>query len=316
MTDQYGRDIRYLRLSVTERCTLRCAYCRAEEGLCPKQAELSAESFVRIVRVMASLGVNKVRVTGGEPLLRRDLSALLRDIRGIEGIEELNLTTNAQQLPGQASALKAAGLDRLNISIDSLRAARYAEMTGGGSLGAVLCGIEEALVAGFAPVKLNVVLLRGVNDDEVDDFIALTKERPIDVRFIELMPFGIGGDDDRRVTGAELRAARPRLTPVEKRYESQPSDDYRMPGHVGRVCFIDAVTRRFCASCNRIRLMSDGRLRPCLGQDTEVSLLDALAAKDDEGLRERIRRAIYEKPAAHGFDGGFSSGRDMSRIGG
>ena len=316
MIDQYGRDIHYLRLSVTERCTLRCAYCRSDEGICPKRTELSSESFVRIVRVMASLGVNKVRVTGGEPLLRRDLMALLRDIRGVAGIEELDLTTNAQQLCGQAKALKETGLDRMNISIDSLQEARYAELTGGGSLSLALRGIDEALDAGFTPLKLNIVLLRGVNDDEVNDFIALTRERPIDVRFIELMPFGNGGGGDRRVTGAEIRAARTQLIPVEKRYEGQPSDDYRMPGHAGRVCFIDAVSRCFCAGCNRIRVMSDGRLRPCLGQNAEVSLLAALAAPDDDELRDCVCRAIYEKPATHGFNEGFSSGRDMSQIGG
>lgn len=316
MIDRCGRDIRYLRLSVTERCTLRCAYCRAEEGACPKKAELSAGDFLRIVRVMAGLGIQKVRITGGEPMLRRDLCELIAGIRAIDGIEEINMTTNAQQLPGQAAALKKAGLDRLNISLDSLQAARYASMTGGGELGAVLRGIDEALSAGFSPLKLNAVLLKGVNDDEVDDFIALTKDRPIDMRFIELMPLGGADHSHQRVTGEEIRAAHPALTPVEKRYESQPSRDYQMPGHVGRVGFIDAVSHRFCDRCNRIRVMSDGMLRPCLGQNAEVSLLEALAEPDDVLLAESIRRAIYEKPAAHGFGEGFSSDKNMSRIGG
>lgn len=316
MIDRLGRDIRYLRLSVTERCTLRCAYCRADEGGCPKKAELLAEDFLRIVRVMAGLGIQKVRITGGEPMLRRDLHELIRGIRAIEGIHEINLTTNAQQLPGQAKALKLAGLDRLNISIDSLREERYAELTGGGALSAVLTGIDEALDAGFRPLKLNAVLLKGVNDDEVDDFIALTKDRPIDMRFIELMPLGGAGHDARRVTGAEIRTAHPALVPVEKRYESQPSSDYQMPGYVGRVGFIDAVSHRFCDRCNRIRVMSDGMLRPCLGQNAEVSLLEALSRPDDEMLTACIRRAIYEKPAAHGFGADFRSDKNMSRIGG
>jgi cyclic pyranopterin phosphate synthase len=180
----------------------------------------------------------------------------------------------------------------------------------------VLRGIDEALDAGFSPIKLNAVLLKGVNDDEVDDFIALTRDRPIDMRFIELMPLGSADHGEQRVTGAEIRAAHPALIPVDKRYESQPSSDYQMPGYVGRVGFIDAVSHRFCDRCNRIRVMSDGMLRPCLGQNAEVSLLGALGEPDDELLRDTIRRAIYEKPAAHGFGEGFSSDKNMSRIGG
>lgn len=316
MIDLLGRDIRYLRLSVTERCTLKCAYCRAGEGACPKQAELSAAELLRIVRVMAGLGIDKVRVTGGEPMLRRDLVELIAGIRAIEGIREINLTTNAQQLPGQAALLKEAGLDRLNISIDSLKEDRYREMTGGGELSAVLTGIDEALQAGFAPVKLNAVLLRGVNDDEIDDFIELTRDKPIDMRFIELMPLGSADLGAGRVSGDEIRAARPRLVPVENRYAGQPARDFQIPGYVGRVGFIDAVSHRFCDTCNRIRVMSDGMLRPCLGRNAEVSLLPALESGDDAALGAVIKDAIYHKPANHGFGEGFSSDKNMSRIGG
>ncbi|MDO4572414.1 MAG: GTP 3',8-cyclase MoaA [Clostridia bacterium] len=316
MIDRLGRSITYLRLSVTERCTLRCAYCRAEEGACPKRAELSAESLVRIVRAAAALGVEKLRVTGGEPMLRRDLLDILRGARETPGIREINMTTNAQHLPGRAAALKAAGLDRLNISIDSLRPERYDKLTGGGALDAVLRGIDEALEAGFAPLKLNAVLLRGVNDDELDDFIALTKDRPIDMRFIELMPLGDEDHGAERIGGDELRARCPLLEPLPPRYAGQPSRDYRLPGHMGRVGFIDAVSHKFCADCNRIRVMSDGMLRPCLGQNAELSLLEALREPDDAALTARIRDAIYHKPAGHGFGAGFVSEKNMSRIGG
>ncbi len=316
MNDRFGRTITYLRLSLTERCTLKCTYCRAGEGVCPKKSELTKDEFLRIVRAAASLGVKKVRLTGGEPMLRRDLLEIVSGIRAVDGIEEITMTTNGQHLPGMSRPLKEAGLDRLNISIDSLRPERYAAITGGGSLDLVLRGIEEALDAGFAPVKLNAVLLRGQNDDEVDDFIALTRDKPVYVRFIEYMP--LGGEDhaDLRVKGDELLAARPALVPLPPMYAGQPARDFQMPGYMGRVGFIDPVSHKFCRSCNRVRIMSDGMLRPCLGQNDEVSLKEALAGGDDAALVETIRRAVWEKPETHAFDGEFHTGRNMSRIGG
>ena len=316
MKDRYGRNIEYLRLSLTERCTLKCAYCRSGEGACPKRSELSARDLVRVVRAAASLGIRKVRLTGGEPMLRRDLLELIAGIRAIDGIAEIAMTTNAQHLPGQAEALRRAGLDRLNISVDSLRPERYAEITGGGSLEKVLHGIDEALAAGFLPLKLNAVLLRGVNDDEADDFIALTRDRPIHVRFIEWMPLGESDRSDARITGDELLAARPYLIPVPPLYEGQPARDYQIAGHAGRVGFIDPVSHRFCDRCNRVRVMSDGTLRPCLGENTEISLRGALAQGDDAALAETMRVAIWVKPESHSFCGQFHSEKNMSRIGG
>ena len=316
MIDQHGREINYLRLSITERCSLRCTYCRAGEGHCPKKKELSATELVRIVRVMARHGITKVRVTGGEPMLRHDLLDIIAGIHAIDSIQEINLTTNAQHLQGQAAALKSAGLSRLNISLDSLREDRYADMTGGGSLAAVLSGMDEALRAGFSPVKLNAVLLRGVNDDEMKDFVELTKDKPVDMRFIELMPMGDTNTDDKRIGGDEILTAFPMLIPVRKRYKGQPANDYQMPGYTGRVGLINAISHRFCDQCNRIRVMSDGMLRPCLGQNAEVLLTPSLMQKDDSALIKSIREAIYHKPACHGFGEGFSSKKDMSRIGG
>ena len=316
MNDRFGRTISYLRLSLTERCTLKCAYCRAGEGICPKKGELTQEEFLRIVRAFASVGVTKVRLTGGEPMLRRDLLSIIAGIRAIPGIEEITMTTNGQHLPNQSRALREAGLNRLNISVDSLRPERYAAITGGGSLARVLTGIEEAYAAGFDSLKLNVVLLRGQNDDETGDFIALTKERNLSVRFIEYMPLGETDQAELRVTGAELLQKHPELVPVAPSYIGQPARDYQMPGHIGRVGMIDPVSHRFCADCNRVRVMSDGMLRPCLGSNEEFSLKEALAQEDDRALLAVIAEAIAKKPETHCFDEGFSAEKKMRQIGG
>jgi len=316
MNDRFGRTITYLRLSLTERCTLKCAYCRAGEGICPKKGELSRDEFLRIVRAFAAVGVKKVRLTGGEPMLRRDLIPIISGIRAIEGIEEITMTTNGQHLAGQCRALREAGLDRLNISVDSLKPERYTAITGGGSLALVLAGIEEAFAAGFSSLKLNVVLLRGQNDDETADFIALTKDRPISVRFIEYMPLGETDQASHRVTGAELLKKHPQLVPVEPAYPGQPARDYQMPGYVGRVGLIDPMSHRFCADCNRVRVMSDGMIRPCLGSNEEFSLKEALEQTDDNALHAVIARAIALKPETHCFDEGFSAEKTMRHIGG
>lgn len=316
MNDRFGRTISYLRLSLTERCMLKCAYCRAGEGICPKKAELSGDEFLRIVRAFAKIGVSKVRLTGGEPMLRRDLLSIISGIREIPQIREITMTTNGQHLPGMSRALKEAGLNRLNISLDSLKPERYAQITGGGELSRVLTGISESRAAGFTPVKLNVVLLRGQNDDETGDFIALTKEQDVHVRFIEYMPLGETDRADLRVTGQEILQKHPQLNPIAQLYRGQPARDYQVPGYLGRVGLIDPVTHRFCADCNRVRVMSDGMLRPCLGANDEFSLKEALEQKDDSLLDAIIAEAILHKPEMHCFDAGFSAEKNMSRIGG
>lgn len=316
MNDRFGRTITYLRLSLTERCTLKCAYCRAGEGICPKKSELRTDEFLRIVRAFAAVGVKKVRLTGGEPMLRRDLIPIISGIRAIDGIEEITMTTNGQHLSGQCRALREAGLDRLNISVDSLKPERYTAITGGGSLALVLAGIEEALSAGFPSLKLNVVLLRGQNDDETADFIALTKDRPISVRFIEYMPLGETDQASLRVTGAELLKKHPQLVPVEPSYPGQPARDYQIPGYVGRVGLIDPMSHRFCADCNRVRVMSDGMIRPCLGSNEEFSLKEALEKPDDRALNAVIAQAISHKPETHCFDEAFTAEKTMRHIGG
>lgn len=315
MKDGFGRSIDYLRLSVTERCNLRCAYCRADEGECPKARELSAEEFTRAVKVFAKLGIHKVRLTGGEPLLRKDILQLVENIAAINGIKELSMTTNAQQLNGREALLKQAGLDRINISIDSLNPDRFKAMCGG-DLALVFKGIEESIAVGLTPVKLNVVLIRGKNDDEVDDFIEFTRTNPVDVRFIELMPMGeLGQDPSLRVSNAELIRARPHLKPLTPRYPSQPSRDYQVEGYLGRVGFISPHSQKFCYLCNRVRLMSDGKLRLCLGHNAETSILDALHEGDD-ALEKLISQAILNKPMQHEFEAEFLPNKNMSRIGG
>ena len=316
MNDRFGRTITYLRLSLTERCTLKCAYCRASEGICPKKGELTGDEFLRIVSAFAKVGVNKVRLTGGEPMLRRDLLSIISGIRAIPQIQEITMTTNGQHLPGMSRALKEAGLNRLNISLDSLKPERYKAITGGGSLERVLTGIEESRAAGFSPVKLNVVLLRGVNDDETGDFIALTRDQNVHVRFIEYMPLGETDRAELRVSGKELLQKHPQLQPVEPLYRGQPARDYQILGYLGRVGLIDPVTHRFCADCNRVRVMSDGMLRPCLGSNEEFSLKEALEQEDDAMLDQIIAQAIAQKPETHCFDEGFSAEKNMSRIGG
>lgn len=316
MNDQFGRTITYLRLSLTERCTLRCAYCRAGEGDCPKESELSGEEFLRVVRACAAIGVKKVRLTGGEPMLRRDLLEIVSGIRAIAGIEEIVMTTNGQHLPGMSRKLREAGLDRLNVSLDSLKPERYEAITGGGSLARVLTGIDEALGAGFSPLKLNIVLLRGQNDDEVEDFIALTRDRPIWVRFIEFMPLGASDRAEQRILGDTLIKGHPALVPAPPAYCGQPSLDFRMPDYQGRVGFINPVSHRFCADCNRVRVTSDGMLRPCLGSNAEFPLKEALDSGDDAALAEVIRAAIMQKPETHRFDEDFLAERTMRRIGG
>jgi GTP 3',8-cyclase len=315
MIDHYGRNIDYLRLSVTERCTLRCVYCRVDEGICPKAEELSCADFIRIARACAQLGIKRIRVTGGEPLLRKDILEIVSGLAQMEELVDLTMTSNGQMLSEQAQGLKQAGLKRINISLDSLKEDRFKQMTGG-DLKKVLEGIDTAVHVGLLPVKINVVLVRGVNDDEVDDFIALTKTNPIEVRLIEMMPLGVlGQDEGLRIYNNDLIAARPYLKPLPPSYSGQPSRDYQIDGYQGRVGFISPISHRFCADCNRIRVMSDGMLRPCLGRNAEISLKDALQTGDAQ-LVETIRMAIYNKPQGHAFEKGFTSAKTMARIGG
>ena len=277
--------------------------------------ELNAGDLARIVNACADLGINRVRLTGGEPLLRRDIVQIVTGIRANPKIRDISLTTNAQMLAEYAAGLKQAGLDRVNISLDSLKPDVFHQMTGG-DLEKVKAGINASIEAGLNPIKINVVLVRGWNDLEVDDFIALTKDHALDVRFIEYMPIGEGSQSENlRVDNSKILQEHPALQPVPPRNPGQPSRDYQIPGYKGRVGFISPISHQFCADCNRIRVMSDGTLRTCLGQEQEISLVQALA-DGDEALKEKIKIAVLTKSAAHNFRTAHLNARGMSKIGG
>jgi cyclic pyranopterin phosphate synthase len=264
---------------------------------------------------MVQLGINKVRLTGGEPLMRGDLEQIVARIATIEGIRDLTMTTNAQDLASRAAGLKKAGLMRVNISLDSLKAEVYREITGGGDVSRVFAGLDAALSCGLTPIKVNCVLLRGTNDGEIDDFIALARDNPLHIRFIELMPMGGMRDDTRRVPTGDILTAHPELQPIENGYAGQPSRDYCAPGFRGTVGFISPVSRVFCQDCSRIRVTSDANLRPCLGDNREIDLRDGMR-QGDQALLDIIRRGVYEKPRGHHFSPDFVSERKMNRIGG
>lgn len=314
MTDGYGRTVDYLRLSVTDLCNYRCRYCMPAEGV-PKRARgdiLTPEECGEIVRAAAECGVRKVRLTGGEPLVRREIVDICRRIGGTPGIEELCLTTNGSLLPDLAAPLRDAGVRRLNVSLDSLRPERFAEMTRLGSLRDVLSGIETAEAAGFTDLKLDTVLIGGFNDDEIADFLALTVERPWEVRFIELMPMGpcAGWDRSRFVSNDAVLERFPELEPLEARGVARR---YRLPGAKGAVGLISPMSRSFCARCRRVRVTADGRLKGCLHGREEIPL----RGLHGEELTAAFRRGVLQKPERHRLSERPSdAGRSMNEIGG
>lgn len=315
MRDAQGRRIDYLRLSVTDRCNCRCAYCMPADGvpMLPHDDVCSFEELARITEACCELGVTKVRLTGGEPLVRRGLLGLVRMLREVPGVRELAMTTNATLLAPVASELRAAGLDRINVSLDSLRPERYAAITRGARLDDALAGLRAAHDAGFTGTKVNCVLMGGVNDDEVADIAGLAREKPVDVRFIELMPIGeaAGWPRARFVDASAVLGAVPELAPVGT---DGVAELFSAPGWAGRVGLIRPMSHRFCAGCTRIRVTADGRLKPCLHSADEVSLR-GLAG---EGLREALLAGIALKPAHHDMDGAHASesARAMNEIGG
>ena len=317
MIDSYGRSIRYLRLSVTELCNLRCRYCMPEDGVCKKRHEemLSQVEMLMAIRAAASLGICKLRITGGEPLVKPNIVELCRKAAAVEGIEELCLTTNGTLLPQLALPLREAGVARLNISLDTLDADKYRYITRRGSLDRALAGIEAALEAGFAKVKLNCVLIGGFNDDEIPALAELTRRWPVDLRFIELMPMYDSGDfgPEAFLPYTVVTERLPELTPM-------PADGgvaklYRLPGAQGNLGLISPVSAHFCAACNRIRLTADGKIKPCLHGAEELSL----KGLDQTGMREALRQAILAKPQWHGvlsYTERSRARRNMNQIGG
>ena len=319
MKDWLGREIEYLRLSVTQDCNLNCIYCRPSGSVDCETAchGLATDELKLIVGAMAGLGIRKVRITGGEPLIRPDICEIIAGIAGIPGIEDISLTTNGIRLAKLAGRLRRAGLQRINISLDSLKGERFEFITGGGRLDRVLRGIKESVSAGLKPVKINAVLIRGVNDDEVDAFMELAREQPVEVRFIELMPVGRFGEEnrDKIVYNTELIEAHPELISLEDPRGSGPAAMYTIKGYKGRIGFISPMSHRFCKTCNRIRLTCDGKIRLCLGHNSEVDITGTLREQPEE-LQETVRDIIFNKPEGHNFNRKFVSDRGMNEIGG
>lgn len=317
MIDEYGREISYLRLSVTELCNLRCRYCMPEDGVCKKRHEdmLTQEEMLDAVKAAAELGIRKVRITGGEPLVKRDILSICRGVARTEGIEEVCITTNGLLLPQLAKPLREAGVSRVNISLDTLDEKKYAYITRRGSLAGAVAGIKAALDAGFDMVKINAVLIGGFNDEEIPALAELTRRYPIDLRFIELMPML-----DSREFGPEAFIPCSVVTDKLPELQPEPQDKgvarlYRLPGALGRIGLISPVSSHFCASCNRIRLTADGKIKPCLHSGQEFSV----KGLDHEGMLEQLRAAILAKPACHqelSAQSPSHAGRSMNQIGG
>lgn len=329
LTDPHNRVIDYLRISVTDRCNLRCVYCMPEEGIQPLRHQdiLSYEEILRVARVAVGLGIRKVRLTGGEPLVRRDLERLVQGLAAMQGVVDLSMTTNGILLAERVEALRRAGLRRINVSLDSLLPHRYRSITRGGDLERVWAGIQAAMEAGLNPVKINVVAMDGQNGDEILRFAELTLRWPLEVRFIERMPLGVAGASRpeeflpaERIL--ETLSTNFPLEPLEAPTGNGPAQLYRIRYGLGAIGIIAPMTRHFCHSCNRLRLTPDGRLRVCLFSDQELDLRSLLrSGASDDTLRESIREAITKKPS-RGAPGPVEDlrvkkcVRPMSRIGG
>ena len=315
MIDNFGRQITYLRLSVTDLCNLRCLYCMPEHGIekLPHSAILTIEEIEQIVKAAVRCGISKVRLTGGEPLVRRGIIDICRRVSSIEGVEELCMTTNAVLLPKYASQLREVGVSRLNISLDTLRADRFEKISRIGTFADVEAGLKAARETGFDRIKINCVLMGGVNDDEIADFVELTRDEDIAVRFIELMPIGecADWDKERFIPGSVVLERVPELSPCG---DDGVSVLYKLNGGRGTVGLINPVSSHFCPACNRIRVTSDGKLKPCLHSAKEIDL----KGLSGEALYETMREAIAAKPQRHHIveDGRSSSIRNMNAIGG
>ena len=324
MVDKFGRTIEYMRVSITDRCDLRCRYCMPEgcEKVSMSQI-LTYEEIVRICRVSADLGISRIKITGGEPFVRLGCTGLIREIKSLEGIEEVTVTTNGQTLDKYIEELKDIGVDGINISLDTLDPERYEYITGRGSLEKTLRSIELAASSGIR-TKINTIPIKGFNEDEIADMAAMAFRYGIDVRFIELMPLGLA-DSGTGFSNSEvlkrLKETWPDLEPDGSVHGNGPAVYYKRPGVKGGIGLISAIHGKFCASCNRVRLTSQGQLKPCLSFDLGTDLQPFLGGTDEE-LREAIRKAICEKPEGHCFDEkDYSSDesaehRLMSQIGG
>lgn len=323
--DAYGRPMTYLRISLTDRCNLRCVYCMPALGakFAPRDELLTDEEILTVVRAVAKIGFSKIRLTGGEPTIRPRITDIVREIASTPGIDDVSMTTNGLLLERLAPALKEAGLQRVNVSIDTLDPEAFTRITRGGKIEKVWAGIRAAEEVGLAPIKLNAVVVRGQNDHEVADLAALTIDNPWQMRFIEVMPLEGVGDvhDSGLVTTAEtmdiIEQAHGKLEGL-KAPLGDPARIYQIAGAKGTIGFISPVSQPFCAFCNRIRLTADGKLRLCLLRNDEVDVKDILrGGGTEEDLLERVRLGVWRKPWGHGLaEGDRNIGRGMSQIGG
>ena len=317
MIDRLGRNITYLRISVTDKCNLRCRYCMPADGVCKKDHVdmMTEDEIITAVQAAAALGITKLRITGGEPLVKKNIVSICRRAAAVEGIKEVCLTTNGLLLPQLAKELKAAGVKRLNLSLDTLDPEKYAYITRIGTLDAFRAGLDAAFEAGFEKIKINAVLIGGFNENEIVPLAELTKQYPVDMRFIEMMPMYDSGDFDETafIPYTRVLDALPDALPAEQ--DGGVAKLYRLPGAKGRIGLISPVSAHFCGDCNRIRLTADGKLKPCLHSADEYSL----KGLDLAGMKQVLADAIWNKPAWHGdLDALHRSqaGRNMNQIGG
>ena len=328
LSDNFGRQIEYLRISLTDRCNLRCVYCMPEEGVPYEELDnvLSFEEITRIVRVLAPYGLKKIRLTGGEPLVRKNTSTLAKELVSTPGIREVTITTNGILLPRDAQGLYDAGIRRVNISMDTLKEERFIEIARRNDFDRAWAGIETALSIGFSPIKLNCVVMRGVNDDEIIEFARLTQKYPFSIRFLEYMPIGMVTPpawkaryvSNEEVIG-QLTQEWPDLIGLDDAPEST-SRNFQIPGAMGTVGVINPISHRFCAGCNRLRLTANGKLIPCLADNYEYDLMAPLRAGcSDEMIIQHTKNALLHKPLQSDFEGRLSKGgsmRIMAQIGG
>lgn len=324
MKDKFDRNIEYLRLSITDRCNLRCKYCMGDKDITflPREELLTAEEIKRVMKIFSEMGVKKVRVTGGEPLVRRNFRDIIENINELPLIEEINITTNGIKLEEELEFLSEKKLNSINISLDTLKEELFREITGGGDINRVLQAIHRALELNIKRVKLNVVLIRGKNDSEIMDFVVMTEKYPIDVRFIELMPIG-KGKEFIPLTNDEVKELISKsriLTPFDERIGSGPAVYYKTEKGKGCIGFITPISHNFCEKCNRIRITPEGFLKLCLHWSKGIDLKTPLrSGLSDEEIKKLIENAIYNKPDKHNMIEKYNENfdkRNMNEIGG
>lgn len=306
MKDKFEREINYLRLSITDRCNLRCIYCIGEKHIefLPKNELLTLDEIIKIVKSFANLGIKKVRITGGEPLIRPDFPDILKNIKKIPGIEDVSITTNGINLAEHLEFLEEMKVKSINISLDTLKPDLYSQLTGGGDIFRVFNSLFKVIENKISNVKINVVVIKGKNEDEILDFVELAKNYPIDIRFIELMPLGLGKQFEE-FSNEEIKkiiAKKYRLESVKEINGFGPAIYYKVKSFKGKIGFINPLSHNFCNSCNRIRITSDGFLKLCLHSDKGISLKEILRNNKNINLEDIIIKQIYKKPEKHLFN--------------